>query len=72
MTPLTEREMRMLLALVEMEQEKAEQNRDRHLETPVPGDAEEAVSLAYEQAYAQGFATGVSSIRKLVLEILNA
>jgi hypothetical protein len=61
----------MLLSIVEMEQKLADQQRDHLLEEDVPTDEEEQASLAYEQAYSQGFATGVSSIRKLVEEAVQ-
>lgn len=71
MVPLTEREMRMLLSLIEAEQEQAERCVDRWEKATDP-EAEGVESLDEQRMYALGFATGVSSIKKLIENVLNA
>lgn len=69
--PLSVREQRMLLAIIELEQTLADERRDGLMETEPPVDADAQATLHGEQMYAMGYATAISSIRKILEEVIN-
>jgi hypothetical protein len=68
MPPLTDREMRMLLALIEAEVKDAEAHQ-RHWQNQ-PDDS--APNIDEERAFSRGFATGVTAMKNLIDQVLNA
>lgn len=72
MAPLTEREVRMLLSLVEAERKNAELIEQKWRDTPEEGYPDGVQSLSDEQAFARGYACGVGSIENLISQVLNA
>lgn len=73
MVPLTEREMRMLVSLVEAEYREANLLVARWENTPDDAaEAENVSSVEEQRMYFRGLRTGVSSIKTLIEGVLNA
>lgn len=72
MAPLSEREMRMLLALIEVEREKADAIAERWSAEPEEGYEDGHDALLTEQEFARGYALGVKAMETLLGQVLNA
>jgi hypothetical protein len=72
MTPLSEREMRMLLSLIEVEREKADAITERWKAEPEEGYEDGPAALATERDYAMGVSSGIARCQRIIAEVLNA